>query len=250
MSAGDRPTNLKELRASGWVSKTVKAEIRDNFIRMLSRGEELFPGIIGYENTVIPEINIALIAGHDMLFLGEKGQAKSRLMRSLVRFLDEAVPYLDIPRCPVHEDPYRPITHGRQADRRRPRRRRTGADRLVAAATALRRAAGAGHEVRRHHRRDRPGQAGRRHQHVGRGGPALRPDPAHAPRHLRHERGARAGRAGPGRPVQHPRRARRADPRLSDPVRHRRADPLLGQPGHVQPQRQGHSAAQGPHRLA
>src|SRR5947209_19539712 len=77
---------------------------------MLQSGEELFPGIIGYENTVIPEINIALIAGHDLLCLGEKGQAKSRLMRSLVRFLDPEIPYLDIPGCPVHEDPNRPIT--------------------------------------------------------------------------------------------------------------------------------------------
>jgi magnesium chelatase subunit I len=77
---------------------------------MLQAGEDLFPGIIGYDSTVIPEINLALIAGHDMLFLGEKGQAKSRLMRSLVRFLDDAVPYLDLPGCPVHEGPYRPIT--------------------------------------------------------------------------------------------------------------------------------------------
>lgn len=76
----------------------------------LSRGEDLFPGIIGYDDTVIPEIAIAIIAGHDMLFLGEKGQAKSRLMRLIARFLDEEVPYLDIPGCPVHEDPYRPIT--------------------------------------------------------------------------------------------------------------------------------------------
>jgi magnesium chelatase subunit I len=105
-----KPANLKELRASGWVSKTVKQEVRDNFLKMLKSGAELFPGIIGYESTVIPEINLAVIAGHDMLFLGEKGQAKSRLMRSLVRFLDEEVPYLDIPGSPVHEDPYRPIT--------------------------------------------------------------------------------------------------------------------------------------------
>ena len=79
-------------------------------MRMLQEGDELFPGIIGYENTVIPEINIALLAGHDMLFLGEKGQAKSRLMRALVRFLDPELPYLDIPGSPVHEDPYHPIT--------------------------------------------------------------------------------------------------------------------------------------------
>jgi magnesium chelatase subunit I len=106
---------LKELRDSGWVSKAVKEEMRDNFLRMLKEGEPLFPGILGYDDTVIPEINLALIAGHDMLFLGEKGQAKSRLMRLLVRFLDEEIPYLDLPGAPVHEDPYHPITRaGRQ----------------------------------------------------------------------------------------------------------------------------------------
>src|SRR5262245_58212811 len=105
-----KPTNLHDLRASGWVSKPIKQEIRDNFLRMLAAGEPLFPGIVGYDDTVIPEINIALIAGHDMLFLGEKGQAKSRLMRLLVRFLDEEIPYLDMPKAPVHEDPYHPIS--------------------------------------------------------------------------------------------------------------------------------------------
>src|SRR4029078_7431552 len=101
MSTKVRPSNLKELRESGWVSKTVKQEIRDNFLRMLRQDTELFPGILGYGHTGIPEINLALIAGHDLLFLGEKGQAKSRLMRSLVRFLDDAVPYLGLPVCPV-----------------------------------------------------------------------------------------------------------------------------------------------------
>lgn len=106
----NKPRTLADLRDSGWKSKTVKQEIRDNFTRMLSGDEELFPGIVGYEDTVIPDINIALLSGHDMLFLGEKGQAKSRLMRALVRFLDEFIPYLDIPGVPVHEDPYSPIT--------------------------------------------------------------------------------------------------------------------------------------------
>jgi magnesium chelatase subunit I len=110
MSAKVLPANLKELRARGWVSKTVKQEIRDNFLRMLQSGAELFPGILGYEHTVIPEINLAIIAGHDMLFLGEKGQAKSRLMRALAQFLDEQIPYLDLAGSAVHEDPYQPIT--------------------------------------------------------------------------------------------------------------------------------------------
>ena len=96
--------------ASGWKSKSVKDELRSNFLRALSSGEALYPGIIGYEDTVIPELNIAILAGHDLLFLGEKGQAKSRLMRTLVRFLDEYVPYLDLPDIPVHEDPLQPIT--------------------------------------------------------------------------------------------------------------------------------------------
>ncbi len=110
MTNVSRPANLKDLRASGWVSKTVKQELRDNFLRSLSSGEELYPGIVGYEDTVIPEINIAVLSGHDMLFLGEKGQGKSRLMRTLVRFLDPEIPYLDIPGCPLHDDPYNPIT--------------------------------------------------------------------------------------------------------------------------------------------
>ena len=105
-----RPTNLKQLRESGWVSKTVKNELRDNFLAALKRKDVLFPGIVGYDETVVPEINIAVLAGHDMLFLGEKGQGKSRLMRTLVNYLDEFVPYLDIPGSPVHEDPYHPIT--------------------------------------------------------------------------------------------------------------------------------------------
>ncbi len=105
-----RPTTLKQLRESGWRSRSVKDELRSNYLAALARGGDLFPGIVGYEDTVIPEVSVAVLAGHDMLFLGEKGQAKSRLMRALVRFLDEAVPYLDIPGSPVHEDPDKPIT--------------------------------------------------------------------------------------------------------------------------------------------
>jgi magnesium chelatase subunit I len=104
------PSNLHDLIASGWVSKSVKQELRDNFLRALESGEDLFPGIVGYSDTVIPEINIAILAGHDMLFMGEKGQAKSRLMRNLIRFLDPVVPYLDIPGTPFHEDPLNPLS--------------------------------------------------------------------------------------------------------------------------------------------
>ncbi|MEM8943697.1 MAG: magnesium chelatase [Planctomycetota bacterium] len=105
-----RPTTLAELLESGWTSKSVKQEIHDNFLRKLQAGEELYPGIIGYDDTVVPELNIALLAQHDILFLGEKGQAKSRLMRLLVNFLDEAIPYLADPAIPIHDDPLNPIT--------------------------------------------------------------------------------------------------------------------------------------------
>ena len=102
--------NLQELIDSGWQSKSVKQEIYDNFLDKLAEGKPLYPGIVGYENTVVPEINIALLSGHDMLYLGEKGQAKSRLMRGLVEFLDESIPYLDIPGTPFHEDPLNPLS--------------------------------------------------------------------------------------------------------------------------------------------
>ena len=109
---------LAELRASGWRSRSVKAELRTNFEHALAassaRGDRgaagLFPGILGYDDTVLPELATAIIAGHDILFLGEKGQGKSRLMRMLPNFLDEWLPYLDIPGCAVHEDPEQPIT--------------------------------------------------------------------------------------------------------------------------------------------
>jgi magnesium chelatase subunit I len=110
VSHARRPTTLADLQASGWQSQSVTDEVQANFLRMLQAGEELFPGIVGYDDTVIPEINISLLAGHDMLFLGEKGQAKSRLMRLLVRFLDEAIPYLLDPAIPLHDDPFAPIT--------------------------------------------------------------------------------------------------------------------------------------------
>ena len=229
-----RPTTLKQLRDSGWQPKTVKQELRDNFLTALKADETLFPGIVGYEDTVIPEISIAVLAGHDMLFLGEKGQAKSRLMRSLVRFLDEYVPYLDIPGLAGSRGPVQADHAGRQGTRREHERGQSP-HRLVAAKRALRGAARAGHQVRRRDRRDRPREARGRHEHVGRGRPALRPHPADASRHLRDERNPRARRTDSGRPVQHPRRARRADSRLPDPVRSRRARALLGQPDDVQP---------------
>src|SRR3954462_1554653 len=109
-SSATRPQTLRDLRSSGWISKPVKQEIYDNFLAALARDDDLYHGLIGYEDTVVPELNIALLAKHDLLFLGEKGQGKSRLMRSLMRLLDDEIPYLDVPGIPLHVDPYKPIT--------------------------------------------------------------------------------------------------------------------------------------------
>jgi magnesium chelatase subunit I len=105
---------VRELRASGWRSRAIKAELRENMVKALRTRDVLFPGIVGYDDTVVPEIVNAVLAGHDMLFLGEKGQGKSKLMRMLPRFLDEWTPYLDVSgggaASAVHEDPFAPIT--------------------------------------------------------------------------------------------------------------------------------------------
>lgn len=103
-----KTTTLGQLKSAGWKSKSVKQELHDNLLRLLAVRDEVFPGIIGYEHTVIPEICIALLARHDMLFLGEKGQAKSRLMRGLVRLLDPFIPF--VAGSELHDDPLKPMT--------------------------------------------------------------------------------------------------------------------------------------------
>ena len=97
-----------ELKASGWQSRSVKQELHDNLIKKLAAHAPLFSGIVGYDDTVIPEITLAILCQHDMLLMGEKGQAKSRLMRGLVNFLDEEIPY--IAGTQLHDDPLKPIT--------------------------------------------------------------------------------------------------------------------------------------------
>lgn len=104
------PATLRDLIDDGWQSRPVKQEIQENFLAALAGGQTLYPGVIGYDDTVIPELNIALLSGHDLLFVGEKGQAKSRLMRSLTRFLDPLTPCLDVPDSPFQEDPFHPLS--------------------------------------------------------------------------------------------------------------------------------------------
>jgi magnesium chelatase subunit I len=103
-----RPATLGELRSSGWQSRPVKDEIRANTVKRLAAGEPLVEGLIGYEDTVLPQLANALLAGHDVIFLGERGQAKTRIIRSLVNLLDEWMPM--IAGSEIFDDPYHPIS--------------------------------------------------------------------------------------------------------------------------------------------
>ncbi|SCF35352.1 magnesium chelatase subunit I [Micromonospora viridifaciens] len=109
----DLPGTLGELRASGHRHRTVKQEIRDNLLARMRAGEERFPGIVGYQDTVLPEVERALLAGHDMVLLGERGQGKTRLIRSLGALLDEWTPV--IPGSVLNEHPLHPLTPASRA---------------------------------------------------------------------------------------------------------------------------------------
>lgn len=98
---------IGELKASGYRSVSIREEMRRNLISMIRKKENLFPGIIGFDDTVIPQILNAVISGQDIIFLGERGQAKSRIMRSLVNLLDAEVPV--IRDCEINDDPFAPI---------------------------------------------------------------------------------------------------------------------------------------------
>src|SRR4249920_3672931 len=98
---------LGELRASGYRSRPVKQEIRDNLVRKLQAGDRLFPGIIGYDETVIPQLVNAILSRHNFILLGLRGQAKSRILRGMVDLLDERIPV--VPGCEIHDDPLAPL---------------------------------------------------------------------------------------------------------------------------------------------
>ena len=102
-----RPRTIAKLRESGYEVLPLKREMRKNLIGKIERREELFPGIIGFEESVIPQLETALLAGQDIILLGERGQAKSRLIRHLVSLLDEEVPF--IAGCELNDNPYDPI---------------------------------------------------------------------------------------------------------------------------------------------
>lgn len=108
----ETPTNLPktidELKKSGWQSQSVKEEIRLNTVARIKADQELFAGVLGYEETVMPQLANALLAGHDIVFLGERGQAKSRIIRSLVELLDEWMPIIS--GSEINDDPYAPVS--------------------------------------------------------------------------------------------------------------------------------------------
>ncbi|HEU4710768.1 MAG TPA: hypothetical protein VFS76_04345 [Pyrinomonadaceae bacterium] len=109
----DYPRNLRELKASRYQTLSVKDELRLNLIRKLRAGQKLFPGIVGYDDTVIPQLINAILSRHNIILLGLRGQAKSRIIRQITELLDERVPI--IAGSEVNDDPFRPISaYGRR----------------------------------------------------------------------------------------------------------------------------------------
>ena len=109
----DLPSTLGELKEAGYRSRTVRDEIRENLIAKLTGGENVFPGILGYERTVVPALVNALLARHDVILLGLRGQAKTRILRALAGLLDEWMPALA--GSPLRESPFEPFTaYGRR----------------------------------------------------------------------------------------------------------------------------------------
>jgi magnesium chelatase subunit I len=108
-----RPATIAELRAAGWRSRTVKEELRSNLLDRLATGAEVLPTVIGYEETVLPSIENAILAGHDIVFLGERGQAKTRIARLLVGLLDEWLPI--VRGGELNDDPYAPVSPAARA---------------------------------------------------------------------------------------------------------------------------------------
>src|SRR6187549_1518540 len=111
-----RPATIGQLRADGWESRPVKEEVRANAVARIAAGEPLFERVLGYEQTVLPQLENALLAGHDIIFLGERGQAKTRMIRSLTALLDEWLPI--VAGSEINDDPFAPVSrHARDVIR-------------------------------------------------------------------------------------------------------------------------------------
>src|SRR5436190_15351329 len=101
------PDTIAELRAAGYPDRTVKEELRDNLLMRLGRGQTQFATLVGFDDTVLPAMERGILAGHDLILLGERGQAKTRLIRHLIELLDPDAPAIE--GCEVNDHPYRPI---------------------------------------------------------------------------------------------------------------------------------------------
>jgi magnesium chelatase subunit I len=101
------PATLGQLRASGYSPRSVKTELRSNVLARLRAGQTAFPGIVGFDDTVLPELESALLAGHDLVLLGERGQGKTRVMRTVAGLLDEWTP--EVAGCEIHDEPTAPV---------------------------------------------------------------------------------------------------------------------------------------------
>jgi magnesium chelatase subunit I len=106
----DLPRTLGALRASGWTSVPVAEEMRRNTAKLVASGGSLVPGVLGFEETVVPQLENAVLAGHDIILLGERGQAKTRVIRSLVGLLDEWLPVVE--GSEINDDPENPVSRG------------------------------------------------------------------------------------------------------------------------------------------
>src|SRR6267378_4383798 len=205
-----RPESIKALKVSGYRPQTVKQEMRRILVGMIERGENLFPGIVGYEKTVLPQIENALMSGHDFILLGLRGQAKTRILRQLVRFLDEWAPAIE--GCELNDDPLNPVC---PACKRR-------------VATE-----GDGVPIRWIHRDERYREKLATPDVtiadlIGDIDPIKAADQS---RDLRHQRASGPPAQDPGGAPQYPRRKGHPDPRFSDPAPARRSDRVLGEPG-------------------
>jgi magnesium chelatase subunit I len=223
-----QPRTLKELKATGYRSRSVKDELRANLIERIRAGGPLFPGVVGYEHTVEPQIVNAILSRHDFILLGLRGQAKTRLLRSLIQFLDEWMPAVE--GCPLHSDPLKPLTyHARRCSNATATTRRSSGFRASCA-------------TRRSSRRPDVTIA----DLIGDIDPIkaamLRLDysdervihygiiPRHESRDLRDQRAARPAAAYPGRAPEYSRREGFPDSRLPGAHAARRNDGVLGEP--------------------
>ncbi len=221
--------------------------MRRNTAKLIAAGDTLVPGVLGFEDTVVPQLENAILAGHDIILLGERGQAKTRVIRSMVGLLDEWMPI--VAGSEINDDPYNPVSRyaldrvdelGEATPIAWVHRSQRYGEKLATPDTSIADLIGEVDPIKIAEGRYLSDELAL----------ALRPHPSGQPRHLRHQRAAGPLRAHSGRPAQHPRRARRADPGPPHPAAARHHARGHGQPRGLHQPRPHHHAAQGPLRRA